>query len=214
MSQNKIITIARQFGSGGRDVAKKVSERLGVAFYDKELIALAAKESGLSETLFDGLEEKPTNSLLYSLVMGIQSGRGTYYRYGDVLNSDGIFRIQSQVIRNLAEEHSCVIVGRCSDYILREQSRLVNVFVHADFEWRVRRVMEMYQLKEKEAENMITKTDKRRSSFYNFYTNKVWGNVDNYHISLDTSKISIDQAAELIVSYANMATADEAGIEK
>ncbi|MBE5040351.1 cytidylate kinase-like family protein [Ructibacterium gallinarum] len=205
MSQNKIITIARQFGSGGRDVAKKVSELMGTAFYDKELIAIAAKESGLSETLFDGIEEKPTNSLLYSLVMGIQSGRGTYYRYGDVLNSDGIFRIQSQVIRNLAEEHSCVIVGRCSDYILREQKRLVNVFVHADLEWRVRRVMELYQMKEKEAENLITKTDKRRSSFYNFYTNKVWGNADNYHISLDTSKISIDQTAELIVSYANMA---------
>ena len=205
MAQNRIITIARQFGSGGREVAKKVADLMGIDFYDKELIAIAAKESGLSETLFEGIEEKPTNSLLYSLVMGIQSGRGTYYRYGDVLNSDGIFRIQSQVIRNLAEEKSCVIVGRCSDYILREQEKLVNVFIHADDEWRIKRVMDLYDMKEKEAENTITKTDKRRSSFYNFYTNKVWGNVNNYQISIDTSKVSLDQAAELIVSYSNMA---------
>lgn len=182
---------------------------MGIDFYDKELIAIAAKESGLSETLFEGIEEKPTNSLLYSLVMGIQSGRGTYYRYGDVLNSDGIFRIQSQVIRNLAEEKSCVIVGRCSDYILREQEKLVNVFIHADDEWRIKRVMDLYDMKEKEAENTITKTDKRRSSFYNFYTNKVWGNVNNYQISIDTSKVTLDQAAELIVSYSNMAFGDK-----
>lgn len=205
---NTIITIGRQFGSGGREIAKKVSEKMGIQFYDKELIALAAKESGLSESLFDGIEEKPTNSLLYSLVMGIQSGRGTYYRYGDVLNSDNVFRIQSQVIRNLADESSCVIVGRCSDYVLREQPRLINVFVHADMEWRVKRVMEIYQLKEKEAENMITKTDKRRNSFYNFYTNKVWGNVNNYHLSVDTAKIGLEHAAELIVSFCNMAFPD------
>lgn len=205
MTQNKIITVARQFGSGGREVARKVAELMGIDFYDKELIAIAAKESGLSETLFEGLDEKPTNSLLYSLVMGIQSGRGTYYRYGDVLNSDGVFRIQSQVIRNLAEEKSCVIVGRCSDYILREQEKLVNVFIHADDEWRTRRVMQLYELKEKEAENLISKTDKRRSSFYNFYTNKVWGNADNYHLSLDTSRVTLDQAAEMIVAYVNMA---------
>lgn len=205
---NTIITIGRQFGSGGREIAKKVSEKMGIQFYDKELIALAAKESGLSESLFDGIEEKPTNSLLYSLVMGIQSGRGTYYRYGDVLNSDNVFRIQSQVIRNLADESSCVIVGRCSDYVLREQPRLINVFVHADMEWRVKRVMEIYQLKEKEAENMITKTDKRRNSFYNFYTNKVWGNVNNYHLSVDTSKIGLEHAAELIVSFCNMAVSE------
>ncbi len=205
MAGNTIITIARQFGSGGREVAKKVAEKMGIAFYDKELIGLAAKESGLSEAMFDGIEEKATSSLLYSLVMGIQSSNGAYYRYGDTLNADGLFRIQSQVIRNLAEKGSCVIVGRCSDDVLREHPRLVNVFVHADAPWRVKRIMEVYNLKERDAENMMNKTDKRRASFYNFYTSRVWGNVGNYHLSIDTSKITLDQAADLIVDYAKMA---------
>ncbi len=201
MTQNKIITIARQYGSGGRDVAKKISESLNIPFYDKDLIAIAAKESGLSEALFEGIEEKPTNSLLYSLVMGVQAGRGPMYHYGDVLNTDGAFRIQSQVIRDVAAKGSCVIVGRCSDYILRENENLINIFVHAAQDWRIKRIMEKYDLPEKEAKTIITKTDKRRSSFYNFYTNKVWGDLNNYNLSIDTSKIGIDAAAEIILSY-------------
>ena len=205
MKQNKIITIARQFGSGGKNVAKMVAEQLGIPFYDKDLIALAAKESGLSAALFEGIEEKPTNSLLYSLVMGIQSGRGAMYQYGDALNTDGVFRIQSQVIRDVADKGSCVIVGRCSDYILREQENLVNVFVHADEDWRIKRVMELYDLSEKEARNTVTKTDSRRSSFYNFYTNKVWGDLKNYNLTIDSSQVGIERAADIIVSYAKMA---------
>lgn len=204
MAEHLIVTIARQFGSDGRAVGKKVADLLGISFYDKELIAIAAKESGLSENLFEGIDEKPTNSLLYSLVMGIQSGRGTYYRYGDVLNSDGIFRIQSQVIQEIAEKESCVIVGRCSDYILREEKKLINVFLHAPEEKRIERIMEIYNIKEREAENMMRKTDKRRGGFYNFYTNQVWGQVDNYDIALDTSKIGLEHAAEMIVDYAKM----------
>ncbi len=205
MANNLVITIGRQFGSCGREVAKKVAGKLGITFYDKELIGIAAKESGLSEALFEGIEEKATSSLLYSLVMGIQSSNGAYYRYGDNLNADGLFRIQAQVIRNLAEKSPCVIVGRCADDVLREEEKLINVFVHADTQWRVKQVMERYNLKERDAEKLLLKTDKRRASFYNFYTNQVWGNADNYHLSLDTSKISIDQAAELIVNYAKMA---------
>ncbi|MBO5364057.1 MAG: cytidylate kinase-like family protein [Clostridia bacterium] len=204
MAENMIITIGRQFGSGGREVAKKVAEKLGIGFYDKELIALAAKESGLSEELFEGIEDMSSNSLLYSLVMGIQSGNGTYYRYGDVFNSDGLFRVQSQVIRNLAEKGPCVIVGRCADYILREQPNLMNVFVHADIAWRTKRIRELHTMEEKEATATIKKTDKRRGSFYNFYTNQVWGNVNNYHLSLDTSKVGIDGAAQLIVECADL----------
>ncbi len=198
------ITFARQFGSGGHEVAKKVSEILGYNFFDKELIALAAKESGLSENLFEGLEEKPTNSLLYSLVMGLQSGNSTYCRYGDISSADSLFRIQSQVIRELADKGSSVIVGRCSDYVLRERPRLINVFIHAGLDFRVERIMKQYNMKEKVAQDYIIKTDKRRSSFYNFYTNKIWGHFDNYDISVDTSKIGIDNAAKLIADYVNM----------
>ena len=201
---NSVITIARQFGSGGRDVAKKVSELMNIPFYDKDLIALAAKESGLSEELFEGIDEKPTNSLLYSLVMGLQTKDSPYFRYGDMFNSDSIFRIQSKVIRNIADKGPCVLVGRCYDYILREYDNTINVFIHADEDQRVHRIMEKYGLKEMTALDVITKNDKRRSSFYNFYTNKAWSNAENYHLSIDTTKIGAEKAAELIVRYAEM----------
>lgn len=204
MAENMIITIGRQFGSGGREVAKKVAEMLGIGFYDKELIALAAKESGLSEELFEGIEDMSSNSLLYSLVMGIQSGNGSYYRYGDVFNSDGLFRVQSQVIRKLAEQGPCVIVGRCADYILREQPNLMNVFVHADSDFRIKRICQLHGMDEKEAASTIKKTDKRRGSFYNFYTSQTWGNVNNYHLSANTAKVGIDGAAQLIVDAAKL----------
>lgn len=201
MDKKIVLTVARQYGSGGHDVAKKVSELLDIPFYDREIIGLAAKESGLSENLFDGLDEKPTTSLLYSLVMGIQSGTGAYWRYGDMTSADNVFRIQSQIIRSIAEKGSCVIVGRCADYILREEERLVNVFVHADIDYRTQRIMEKYNMKEKVALDYINKTDKRRGSFYNFYTNKIWGNVDNYDLSIATDRIGIDNAAQMIVEY-------------
>lgn len=204
MCGNVVITFARQFGSGGREVAKRTARLLEIPFYDKELIALAAKESGLSENLFDGLDEKPTNSLLYSLVMGLQSGSSAYCRYGDMASADNIFRIQSQVIRGIADKGPCVIVGRCADYVLRDRPGLVNVFVHADIESRTERIMKRYDMKEKAALDYINKTDKRRSSFYNFYTNKVWGSVDNYDVAVDTAKIGTDNAAKLIVNYVNM----------
>ena len=151
--------------------------------------------------MFDGLDEKPTNSFLYSLVMGVQSGASTYCRYGDVTGSDNIFRIQAQVIRQIADKGPCVIVGRCADYILREYENLVSVFVHADMEQRTARIMKRYNLKEKNAEDYINKTDKRRNSFYNFYTNRIWGSVENYNLAIDTAQVGIKNAAEIIADY-------------
>ena len=206
MTEKYILTFARQFGSGGHEVAKTTAEILGIPFYDKELIAIAAKESGLSEHLFDGLDEKPTNSFLYSLVMGVQSGASTYCRYGDVTGSDNIFRIQAQVIRQIADKGPCVIVGRCADYILRDYENLVSVFVHADMEQRTARIMKRYNLKEKNAEDYINKTDKRRNSFYNFYTNRIWGSVENYNLAIDTAQVGIKNAAEIIADYVKKLT--------
>lgn len=206
MAEKYVLTFARQFGSGGHEVAKTTAEILGIPFYDKELIAIAAKESGLSEHLFDGFDEKPTNSFLYSLVMGVQSGASTYCRYGDVTGSDNIFRIQAQVIRQIADKGPCVIVGRCADYILREYENLVSVFVHADMEQRTARIMKRYNLKEKNAEDYINKTDKRRNSFYNFYTNRIWGSVENYNLAIDTAQVGIKNAAEIIADYVKKLT--------
>ncbi len=199
-----VLTVARQFGSGGHEVAEKISNLLNIPFYDKELIAIAAKESGLSQNLFDSIDERPASSLLYSLVMGIQSGNGTYFKCDDGARADDIFRTQSEVMRNLAEKESCIMVGRCADYILREEKNLVTVFVHAGLDFRCKRIMQRYGLNEKDAIELINKTDKRRGSFYNFYTNRNWGNVENYDLTIDTEKIGIDNAAKLIVDYVNM----------
>lgn len=199
MENNYVITIGRQFGSGGRRIAKQVADILGIEFYDKNLIALSAKESGLSENLFDGIDEKPTNSLLYSLVMGLQTSRGSLYN--DVLNSDAIFKIQSDVIRDLVKDKPCVIVGRCSDYILRDKSNIVNIFIHADEEFKLNRVEKIYKKNEKEAMDMIKKTDKKRANYYNFYTNLEWGNVTNYDISINSAFLGIDETAEFLCDF-------------
>lgn len=196
-----IITLGREFGSGGRKIGKQLADLLGIKFYDKELIAIAAKESGLSENLFEGIDEKPTNSLLYSLVMGVQTGRGNFYRYGDLLNSDAIFRIQTQVIEELVEKDSCVIVGRCSDYILRERDNVLNLFIHANDDFKLERVKQLYKFNHKDAIDIIRKTDKKRSNYYNFYTNQEWGEVSNYQLSIDSSFLGLEDTAEFISQF-------------
>ena len=201
LAKKYVITIGRQFGSGGRKIGRKLADLLGIDFYDKGLIAIAAKESGLSENLFDGIDEKPTNSLLYSLVMGLQSDRHGLYHSGEILNSDTVFRIQSQVIENLAIERSCVIVGRCADYVLRDFPGVINIFIHASEEFKLERVMRIYKQKEKEALELMRKTDKKRANYYNFYTNREWGGVKSYHITIDSSVLGIDGSAKILSDF-------------
>lgn len=196
-----VITIGRQLGSCGREIGRKLSERLGISFYDKELIVEAAKESGLPEKLFEGTDEKPTNSFLYSLVMSVQPGMGLYNRYNDFLNNDNIFRIQSDIIQKIAERESCIIVGRCADYILRQRDDLIRVFIHASTDVRRERLIKRDNLSEKDAAVAVSKADKRRGNYYNFYTNAVWGDVNNYDLSIDSGKLSIDQCVDLLESY-------------
>ena len=198
---NSIITVSRQYGSGGRYVAKMLAEKFGIPFYDKELISLAAKESGLSETLFDGIDEKPTNSLLYSLVMGIQSSKGLYYQYNDMLNGDNVFKLQADVIKNISTEGPCIIVGRCADYILRNNPHLIKLFLYADSETRIKNLMARDNMTEKEAASAVSKADKRRSNFYNFYTNNTWGDVNNYDLCLNTGTLSTDECVKTLVDY-------------
>ena len=128
-----VITLGRQLGSNGKLIGKALAEKLGYKFYDKDLIARVAKESGLSENLFDEMNEKPTTSLLYSLVMGVQSSKGLYYQYNDMLNGDSLFRLQADVIKKIADEGPCIIVGRCADYILRNNPNLIKLFLCAGF---------------------------------------------------------------------------------
>lgn len=196
-----VITIGRQLGSDGKVIGKALAEKLGYKFYDKELITRIAKESGLSESFFDELDEKPTNSLLYSLAMGVQSGYGIYYAHNEMLNSDSLFRMQGELIKTIAEEGPCVIVGRCADYVLRDNPYLIKLFLHASPENRIKRLMERNDMTEKEARSAINKADKRRSNYYNFYTNRTWGSVNNYNLCIDTWSLPKEDCVDFLYSY-------------
>ncbi len=196
-----VITLGRQLGSNGRLIGQALAERLGYSFYDKNLISRVAKESGLSESIFEEMNEKPTASLLYSLVMGVQSSKGLYYHYNDMLNGDNLFRLQANVIKSIADEGPCVIVGRCADYILRDNPNIIKLFLYADTESRVNTLMHRDNMSEKEARTAIAKADKRRANYYNFYTNSSWGDVNNYHLCMDTSSLSSDRCVDYLYSF-------------
>lgn len=194
MSNDIIITIGRQYGSGGREIGQKLAKELNIPFYDKELLSIAAKESGIAKELFESNDEKPNNSFLYSLVMG-------NYGTTDLPLNHKIFLAQFDAIRKVAEEGPCVIVGRCADYALEQNFNCVNVFVHADMKTKVDRVIASYGVPTDKAEDKIIKTDKQRAKYYEFYTGKKWGNLENYDLTLNSTAIGIDNCVKLIKEY-------------
>lgn len=195
MDLNMIITIGRQYGSGGREIGEKLAKRMNVPYYDKELLTEAARESGLSEELFLQSDEKPTNSLLYALAMG------NSYANRPPLNHT-IFMAQFETIKKIAQNGPCVIVGRCADYSLRHMKNMVSVFVHASMEYRLERAINQYHVPEKQAKGVLARTDKQRASYYNFYTDQNWSDVRNYDLALDSSKIGVEGAVDVILEYA------------
>ena len=195
---NTIITIGRQFGSAGREIGRKVAGDLGIQLYDKEMLDRAAKESGLCQELFETHDEKPTNSFLYSLVMDTYSFGYTSGSYTDMPINHKVFLAQFNAIKKIAEEGPCILVGRCADYALADYDNVLSLFIHADIDARIRRIARIYDLSDAKAKDMIIKTDKRRASYYNYYSNKKWGAADSYHISLDSSVLGIDGTAEAI----------------
>lgn len=201
MSTNKIITISRQLASGGRQIGKNLADSLGIPFYDKELLALAAKESGLSMAAFENADEQPTNSFLYNLSINSQLMPSSYNDYSAILNNDKLFVIQSQVIRQIAAKGPCVIVGRCADYILSGDYDVVSVFIHASDEYRLGRVMEYEGIPESKAKGFIQKADKKRSSYYNYYTGKKWNEASSYQLCIDGGALGIDKSAKAIEAY-------------
>ena len=194
-----VLTISRQYGSGGDEIAAKLSKSLSVPLYTKEDIVSIAKENGVAETVFEGLEEQPTSSLLYSLVIGIQKGEkeGLSKSRG----RDNVFALQSNLINTLASEGSGVFVGRCADYILRNNERAVNIFVHGNLDKRAEKVSLEQNMKILKAYDFINKIDKRRRSFYNFYTNRSWGDMENYDLVINMDKLTVDSAVKLILDY-------------
>ena len=196
---NTIITIGREFGSGGCEIGHKLAEKLGIKCYDKDMLDLAAKESGICQEIFESHDEKPTNSFLYSLVMDTYSMGYSGSTYNDMPINHKIFLAQFDAIKKLAGEGPCVMVGRCADYALADWNDCFSIFVHADLDWRINRIASKHGKTPKEAKDMITKTDKSRASYYNYYTNKKWGAARSYNLCIDSGKLGIDYATEAII---------------
>ena len=201
MANNSIITIGRQYGSGGHDIGKQLAEELNVPFYDKALLERAAKDSGLCQEIFENHDEKPTNSFLYSLVMDTYSLGYTTSSFSEMPLNHKIFLAQFDAIKNIAKEGPCVIVGRCADYALADFPNVVNVFLHADMQDRVVRIARRHDLTDAKAKDLIVKTDKRRASYYNYYTSKKWGDAAGYDLSLNTATLGIDGTIHMIREF-------------
>lgn len=200
----KIITIARQYGSGGRETGHALAEMCGYKFYDNNLISLAASKIGFDEGRLHAADEKIPNSILYTLAAGSSM-------YGNVFNqdyqpiNDKLFMAQSEIIEAAAEEdHGAVIVGRCADYVLEHRTDVLRVFLYADFDHRVAEIARRHELSESEAKSLVIKTDRRRANYYNYYTGKKWGKLENYDLALSTDGLSIKEAAEYIASLAKI----------
>ena len=202
MSNRIVITIARQYGSGGREIGEKVAALLGIPVYDRELITMSAKDSGLDASVVAKADEKAASSLLYTLALGSNTfGTISHFGYQMPLN-DRLFVIQSDIIRGLAEKGSCVIIGRAADYVLREDPDRLSVFVYADAACRKKRIMERHGVNEGQAIDLMNKTDRRRSSYYNYYTGGKWGKLDQYHMAVSSSSLGIDGTAAVIAEAA------------
>ena len=196
---NTIITIGRQFGSGGREIGYMVADKLGIKLYDKEMLQRAAQDSGICEELFESHDEKPSNSFLYSLVMDTYSMGYSGSTYNDMPINHKIFLAQFDAIKKIANEGPCILVGRCADYALEGYPNLLSVFIHADLDARIKRIAKKYDLTDAKAKDLIIKTNKKSASYYNYYTDKRWGDDDSYDVCLDSSVLGLEGTAEAII---------------
>ena len=200
MADNMIITIGRQFGSGGHEIGRRLAKELGFTLYDKELLKLQAQHSGIAEKVLETYDESPTSSLLYSIVMDVYPSMNYV---GNSLNQQ-VYQAQYDSISKLKESGNCVIVGRGADYILRDYPNLVTIFIHADLQKRAERVAEYEKISVDKAKDIINKADKKRASFYNFQTEKKWGHVSSYMLSIDSGVLGYDGSVELIKKFVEL----------
>ena len=198
---NTIITIGRQYGSGGREIGEKVAAHFGIRFYDKELLTRAAKESGFCEEMLANHDERPTNSFLYNLVMDTYSFGYNASSFVDMPISQKVFLAQFDTIKKIAGEGPCVIVGRGADYALSDWDNCLNLFIYADEKARVRRICQKYELSESKARDMILKKDKQRQSYYNYYSSGKWGRADSYDLCINSSVLGVEGTVKLICQY-------------
>lgn len=202
MNGNLVITIGRQCGSGGKIIGEKLAERLGIKCYDKELLAEAAKNSGLCHELFETHDEKPTSSFLYSLVMDTYSLGYTTSAYMDMPINHKVFLAQFDTIKKLADEESCIFVGRCADYALADYPNMVSVFITGDDDDRIEHLESLYHVDKVKAKDIMVKTDKKRSSYYNYYSSKKWSDAKSYNLCINSSVVGYDGAVDMILEFA------------
>ena len=200
---NTIITIGRQFGSGGREIGEMVADHFGIKCYDKELLSRAAKESGFCEERIQNHDERPTNSFLYNLVMDTYSFGYNSSSFVDMPISHKVFLAQFDTIKKIAQEGPCVIVGRCADYALSDFPNVLNLFITADEECKIKRIKERFEdiTTDDKAREMMNKKDKQRQSYYNYYSSKKWGRADSYDLCINSSILGIDGTVKFITQY-------------
>lgn len=200
---NTIITIGRQFGSGGREIGERLAEHYNIKCYDKELLSRAAKESGFCEEMIQNHDERPTNSFLYNLVMDTYSFGYNASSFVDMPISHKVFLAQFDTIKKIASEGPCVIVGRCADYALTDLKNVVNLFIYADDDSKIRRIKERFDdvKTDDQARDMMNKKDKQRRSYYNYYSSKKWGRAESYDLCINSGKLGIDGTVNLILQY-------------
>ena len=198
---NKVITITRQYGSGGREIGRKLADAYQIPFYDNEIISRAAKETGFAEAAFEHAEDKATNSLLYSIAMGMNVFSNQEIGFTGLSLDDRIFLAQSNVIRKVAKEGPCVIVGKCADYILKDKENVVNLFIQASVDFRIHRSIQIDLLQEGKAAEIVLKKDKSRANYYKYHSGERWDNILNYDMSIRSDLCGIDGTVECLKAY-------------
>ncbi len=198
---SKIITIGRQFGSGGHALGEMLAKELNIPIYDKELVELAAKKSDISLEAVKEIDERATNSLLYSVVMGNWGTRGLNVPlYYEMPLNDKLFIAQSKIIKELADQGDCIVVGRCADYVLEETEHdVLSVFIYANMEDKIKYSVEHLNVKKEKAKETIQKKDKQRKTYYDYYTNKKWGDLSSYDLCINVSKLGFEKATQMLV---------------
>ncbi|MDD3140786.1 MAG: cytidylate kinase-like family protein [Lachnospiraceae bacterium] len=198
---NIVITIQRQFGSGGKTIGAALAKELGINFYSREILRMASDDSGIKEELFNEADEKLQNGSIFGVSTHIYDGQLITPDKGNFVSAENLFYYQAKVIKELAEKESCVIVGRCADFVLKDNSNAISVFVHAPKEYCLEKAGERVSQKGKELEKFVAKTDKYRGDYYHYYTGREWEDARNYDLCIDSSKLGFEKAEEVIKEY-------------
>ncbi len=201
MKQNYVITIARQYGSGGRTVGQMLADRLGIHYYDRELMKLASDDSGISEQLFAKADETMKGTSLFRAAKKVYAGELIPPDSDDFTSTDNLFNYQAKIIRELAETESCVMIGRCADYVLKEYDNVLSVFIHAPKDYCIAEASKKLSMSERDVERFIQKTDRYRADYYKYHTGREWTDARNYDLCLDSSKLGYERCVAEIIAY-------------